>query len=86
MIVVSIELLSARTGKRSLIGAMTLTNDATGSELRGNYNVKVYRKHPNGGVSESVQRTARVEDYPRLAYNVWRLVMKALKAAFPEER
>jgi hypothetical protein len=27
-----------------------------------------------------------VKDYPRQAYNVWRLVIRALRACFPEER
>lgn len=30
-------------------------------------------------------RTGEVKDYPRLAYNVWRLVARALLASFPEE-
>lgn len=31
-------------------------------------------------------RTARVENYPRLSYSVWRLVLRALKSCFPEEK
>lgn len=31
-------------------------------------------------------RTARVDNYPRLSYNVWRLITRALKACFPEEQ
>jgi hypothetical protein len=30
-------------------------------------------------------RAGEVKDYPRLAYNVWRLVARAALAAFPEE-
>lgn len=85
MILVTIELLSARTKQRTLIGAMSIANDATGTGKNGNYNVSVFRKHANGGVTTDVLRTGRVENYPRLAYNVWRLVARALKSAFPEE-
>lgn len=31
-------------------------------------------------------RAGTVQDYPRLAYNVWRLITRALLATFPEER
>lgn len=30
-------------------------------------------------------RRGEVRDYPRLSYNVWRLVIRALRSAFPEE-
>lgn len=31
-------------------------------------------------------RTGHVGDYPRLSYNVWRLIIRALRSAFPEEK
>ena len=31
-------------------------------------------------------RAGEVRGYPRIAYNVWRLVIRALLACFPEER
>lgn len=31
-------------------------------------------------------RTTRVEGYPRESYNIWRLVSRALRGAFPEEK
>lgn len=54
---------------------------------KGNYTVGVCRRGTTkppwaGGV---MTRTAEVRDYPRLSYNVWRLIIRALKAAFPEE-
>lgn len=35
---------------------------------------------------DKVLRKGEVHAYPRLAYNIWRLVMRALRSAFPEEK
>lgn len=35
--------------------------------------------------SPKATRAARVRGYPRLAYNVWRLIARAVTGAFPEE-
>ena len=87
MIVVKIELHSALTGEHRTLGHMRITNDGTTQDRkRGNYNVDVMRKgHSAYEASGNVQRTGRVENYPRLSYNVWRLVARALLSAFPEE-
>lgn len=37
------------------------------------------------GGAPKAARAGEVKDYPRLSYNVWRLVARALLAAFPEE-
>lgn len=56
---------------------------------RGDYGVAVMRK---GREEESqylvgnIVRSGSVKNYPRLSYNVWRLIIRALKAAFPEEK
>ena len=34
----------------------------------------------------SVTRTGKVRAYPRLSDNVWRLVLRSLRQAFPEEK
>lgn len=42
-----------------------------------------------GIVRQLVRRATRsgtVKNYPRLSYNVWRLVLRALRSAFPEEK
>lgn len=80
MLVVKIELHSANTGQTSEIGRMRIYNDGTGTKERGNYVVEVFRKS-----TKNVLRKSTVKDYPRLDYNVWRLVSRALRAAFPEE-
>lgn len=87
MLVLKLELHSARTGEIKTIGQVIIAN-VGGSTERGNYEIKVAHGsrlslretylHP--------QRQGRVENYPRLSYNVWRLVIRALKSAFPEEK
>jgi len=85
MIVVKIEMwpLGFESKAREL-GRMYITNDGTGHEKRGNYNVAVCRKGSTD--KKSPLRTGRVEDYPRLSYNVWRLILRALRSSFPEEK
>ena len=82
MIIVTIELQSAITNERSKLGEMHICNDGTGTAERGNYFAHVMRK----GSWNKPQRHGRVYDYPRNSYSVWRLVMRALKDAFPEEK
>lgn len=71
---------------------MLIANDGTGSTERGSYNVKVLRKNAlptNPGtqwLKAPVTRIGRVTNYPRQAYNVWRLIARALSSAFPEEK
>lgn len=82
MIIVTIELLSALDGRKEELGRMHICNRGDSkSYKRGNYNVEVFRKG-----TRQVLRTGAVEDYPRLSYNVWRLICRALKSAFPEEK
>lgn len=85
MLRVTIELLSAITGETSKLGVAFLSNDGKGTRERGNYDVRVMRKGVESPLGKAT-REGRVEDYPRLAYSVWRLVARGLHAAFPEER
>jgi hypothetical protein len=85
MIIVKIELHSAITGKVSEIGRMDIWNEGTGTEKRGNYGVGVHRRH-GGRMGKAFQRKGQVQDYPRLSYNIWRLVSRAIRSAFPEEK
>lgn len=90
MIKVTIELESAVTGETTKIGQMHIWNRGTHKDPKlGNYGVAVCRKGhfnvPFGHPPEAVSRTGEVTNYPRLAYNVWRLIARALKSAFPEE-
>lgn len=95
MIVVKIELHSAITHQVSEIGRMYLANDGSKSERDpklGDYLVAVSRRgsdeipSPVDPDGPAPVRSAAIYDYPRLAYNVWRLIARAVTAAFPEER
>jgi len=80
MIIVSIHLRSAVTGKTTTLGIMTISNDGTSTNpKRGNYDVRLGRRDDIDGVMERPLRVARVEKYPRKAFSVWVLVARALK-------
>lgn len=91
MIEVTIRLISAVTHRTSEIGRMYLAN-VGGDHRRGDYDVAVCRRGSTdvpapvdpGGPKPT--RSGRVTGYPRLAYNVWRLITRGLLTAFPEER
>ncbi len=90
MIVVSVELWSAKTGAKKLLGRTIIANDGTSrNPKRGNYTNHVGKKPDAEDVRRIYHhplRTGTVTDYPRLSYNVWRLVVRALLSAFPEEK
>ena len=90
MIVVRIDLISAVTGNTTRLGAATISNIG-GSRKLGDYTVKVARKpHAVANAWDKIEaqplRTGEVKDYPRLSYNIWRLIIRALLSAFPEEK
>lgn len=74
MIIVKVELHSARTGHVTELGRMHISNVGEGSETRGDYYVEVMRR----GTTDKAQRLGHVSDYPRKAYSVWELVRRAL--------
>lgn len=85
MIVVTISLVSANTGRVSVLGELVISNDGTGTPDRGNYDVRLGRKPSDGRtnpqrVLANPLRTGKVENYPRLTYSVWELVKRALAA------
>jgi len=90
MIVVRVELHGAVSKRVTLLGAMVISNDGSSQVAgRGNYDVRVARKTDAADLGKALRdplRRGRVEGWPRLSYNVWRLVLRALAAAFPEER
>jgi len=91
MIVVKIELWSARTGKVTPLGRMIIANDGFGTGARRNYDVMVGKKTDavnarTEAIIKKPLRRGKVKDYPAPSYNIWRLVSRALRAAFPEEK
>lgn len=91
MIVVEVKLVSAR-GREfdKLLGTAIISNVGTTPDGKyGDYDVAVGRKTDAADlrkVYHSPLRRASVLRHPRLAQNVWRLVLKAIAKAFPEER
>lgn len=79
MIVVKLELHSAIDHTITEVGRMYLTNDGTGTDEIGNYDVKIMRK----GVSNSngaVWKYGKVVRHSRKAVTVWILIVKAISA------
>lgn len=92
MIVLKIEMWPhGNEDKKREIGRTYIYN-AGGTAKRGDYEARVCRKGKTKFKLEDLRsgkgftRTGRVENYPRLTYNVWRLAIKALRACFPEEK
>lgn len=81
MLIVKIELHSAITGEVSEIGRLHICNIG-GTAKRGDYEAGVLRRGGKGRYT----RTGKVSNYPRLSYNVWRLVIRSLLSCFPEEK
>ena len=97
MIVVRIEMWPRDPRKGAYeIGRIYLANDGTGSASHGSYKVAVCKRGstdaPREVFPEGLQigpravRTGRVEGFARHSYSVWRLVLRALRACFPEEK
>lgn len=80
MIVVKVELHSARTGDVTELGKMIIANDGTqGNGSVGDYDVKVGRKGQTDiQLWQKPQRVGKVLGHRRLALSIWTLVAKAL--------
>lgn len=73
MIKVTVELVSSRTGKISLLGVAMIANDgASQSSSRGNYDAEFRLKR------KRIWRKGRVTGYPRHSLNVWYLIHRLL--------
>jgi hypothetical protein len=89
MIVVKIELHSANTLRTTQIGRMYIWNKGGGDHEHADYDVRVMNKGKLDGdprLESDICRSGEVTKYPRLSYNVWRLISRALRSAFPEEK
>lgn len=88
MIVVKVELHSAITRTVTPLTTMIIDNVGTTDDgKRADYRVRVGRKGQNlKQIANSPLRSGEVKNYPRLSYSVWRLVTRALRSAFPEEK
>ncbi len=86
MIRITVELISAKTGKSRTLGIMDICNDASGSATRGNYKGFLYRQGLKTPTRKQVVKEGRVEDFPRKSYSAWRLLLRMLKDMHPEEK
>jgi hypothetical protein len=79
MIVVRVELWSARTGDRTELARMEICNDETGSTSRRNYIARTLRGRSTAQLNRrESQRQASVKQWPSEAVHVWNLVATAL--------
>lgn len=92
MLVVTLSLHSARTKEKKVLGEMVISNwgNRPYGDPRGDYDVAITKR---GSDFQSMitghshpWRTGEVKNFPRKSYSVWRLVMRALKSAIPEEK
>jgi hypothetical protein len=91
MIVLKLEMWPhGNEDKKYEIGRTYIYNSG-GTNKRGDYEARVCRKgKPDFKLDDlrsgkGFARRGSITDYPRLSYNVWRLIIRALKACFPEE-
>lgn len=78
MLVVRVELHSAITGKVTEIARMIIGN-VGGSKNLGDYVCRTYRGRSAEDLDKrAVQRSGKVETYPRLSLHVWHLVGRCL--------
>lgn len=82
MIVVTVELQSAITGKTTLLGKAIIAN-VGGDENTGEYRATFGRRnqHDLRQINSSPTRQGEVKDFPRLRLNAWHLLRRALEAA-----
>jgi len=100
MLVVKIEVWPGGIESRKReIGRTYIGNVGDSSDpSRGDYEVAVCRRNveecpwPHGTDTDRKKkrpkptRTGEVKNYPRLSYNVWRLILRSLLSCFPEEQ
>lgn len=78
MIVIRVELWSARDGSRTELARMVLDNIG-GTAKRRNYRARVFRGRSTADLNKgTVQREGQVLDHPSESVHVWHLVAKAL--------
>lgn len=77
MILVRIELWSARTGKVTELGVATISN-CGGTVERGTYAVSLYRTLAKARSKAKPYRTATVTDFPRRSLGGFDLALRAL--------
>jgi hypothetical protein len=86
MIIVRVELWSARTGEITELARMMIDNVGVSDDMQyGDYRARSYRGKGSKGLdaamkSDHVSRRGTVTRHPRLREHVWNLVTKALES------
>ena len=90
MLVVKIEMWPYGDGSKAREIGRTYIANVGGNSKKGDYEVAVCRRGttecPFSTDDIKASRTGQVTNYPRLSYNVWRLIVRSLRSAFPEEK
>lgn len=90
MIVVKVEMWKGGDPNKKYDLGRTYIWNVGGTGKTGDYKVAVCRKGSYGKMDNvfdgKALRYAEVLNYPRESYNMWRLILRALRGAFPEER
>ncbi len=80
MIVVSVQLWSARDGSKTELARMHICNDETGTLALRNYICRVLRGRSTAQLDKlQVQRQGAVKGWPAQRLHVWNLVAMALR-------
>lgn len=81
MIIVRVELWSARTGERRELARMEIINDGTGDARRRHYDARTLFGRGTKQLNvRRTQRSGRIERWPSERHHVWSLVAAALRA------
>lgn len=78
MIVTTMNLHSAVTGKTSTLVTVKITNDGTGTVERGNYRWTVY------GRDGRIIKTGYLDNWPRKRKSAGQLLAKVMNTAYPK--
>lgn len=79
MIVIRVELWSHKTGEKTELARMHITNTGDGTHNLHNYVGQTFRGRSVKALSRlHVARTTQMIDWPRDRYHVWSLVTKML--------
>ncbi len=80
MIVIKVELWSARTGKKTELARMHISNMGDGTDIRANYVGETFKGRSKDALDRrNVARRGIVSDWPKQRNHVWMLVAKMLK-------
>jgi hypothetical protein len=80
MIVIDMDLISARTLQRTSLCKLQIVNDGTGTSTHGNYHWTIKGKRGQ------IIKQGILKDWPRLAKTPAALLQKVLNTAYPTAR